>query len=337
MSMPLKDLRDNLWSKYFGQGQGGSLFNETKKWMTIMVVLLIPIYLVLSRRPIPPSTPTPKGKGKRATDGLVKHLITELVLIPSFIFAYLSSPLNFASAGLDQITTAQKLFVGMLLIHCVYRGFWLSPLCSPQTSVTVPREHNFAFSVLDFFCNVMNGFLVGAFAASPYGRITLRSYSSLRFLFGLLLWISGFMGKIAHEEILLDIYLKSKSDSKKKDDARGVEEGTLRPTIPYGLLFNHVSYPQHFCELVAWLGFAIAGSRFPFGSFSPLSLFAMISPTSLFIPAFKFAPTLTPPYIFLMFQSLRLFLEAYRGHAWYRQKFGDAYPEERKAVIPHVL
>jgi 3-oxo-5-alpha-steroid 4-dehydrogenase 1 len=75
--------------------------------------------------------------------------------------------------------------------------------------------------------------------------------------------------------------------------------------IPKGFLFNYISCPNLFGEMVEWIGFGI-----------------MIN--SL------------PAYSFPIWTIVNLLPRALDHHKWYLQKFAD-YPKERKAVVPGVL
>eukprot|EP01104_Vermistella_antarctica_P016368 TRINITY_DN5554_c0_g1_i1.p1 TRINITY_DN5554_c0_g1~~TRINITY_DN5554_c0_g1_i1.p1 ORF type:complete len:292 (+),score=40.40 TRINITY_DN5554_c0_g1_i1:35-877(+) len=75
--------------------------------------------------------------------------------------------------------------------------------------------------------------------------------------------------------------------------------------IPRGGLFEYVSSANYFGELVEWTGFAIAS-----WSFGGLT--------------------------FVAFSFFNLAPRAVQNHKWYHDHFGDAYPKERKALIPFL-
>ncbi len=74
--------------------------------------------------------------------------------------------------------------------------------------------------------------------------------------------------------------------------------------IPRGGLFERISCPNHFGEIMEWTGFALAAWSLPALSFA-LWTFANLAP------------------------------RARNHHAWYRKRFPD-YPRGRKAVIPFL-
>lgn len=81
--------------------------------------------------------------------------------------------------------------------------------------------------------------------------------------------------------------------------------GKAAYAVPRGGLFGLVACPHYLMELLAWLGIAMTSS----------SLFA-----------------------YLNFASMAAYL-ASRAHSttrWYRAKFGEAYPRERKHLVPYL-
>lgn len=74
--------------------------------------------------------------------------------------------------------------------------------------------------------------------------------------------------------------------------------------IPRGGLFDRISCPNHFGEIVEWAGFALAAWSLPALSFAVWT-FANLAP------------------------------RAHNHHTWYRECFAD-YPRDRKAVIPFL-
>ena len=75
--------------------------------------------------------------------------------------------------------------------------------------------------------------------------------------------------------------------------------------IPRGGLFEFISCPNHFGEIVEWCGFAILAWNLPAITFAVWT-FCNLSPRSL------------------------------NHHEWYQEKFED-YPVKRKAVLPFLL
>lgn len=46
---------------------------------------------------------------------------------------------------------------------------------------------------------------------------------------------------------------------------------------------------------------------------------------------------LAPSWAFVLAEVTSMLPRAVRGHAWYKEKFGNKYPKSRKAVIPGIL
>ena len=75
--------------------------------------------------------------------------------------------------------------------------------------------------------------------------------------------------------------------------------------IPRGGIFRYISCPNHFGEIVDWIGFAIIALSL--GSLS-----------------------------FALWTSFNLIPRAMNHHNWYKNNFKD-YPKDRRAVIPFIF
>ena len=75
--------------------------------------------------------------------------------------------------------------------------------------------------------------------------------------------------------------------------------------IPGGFLFDFISSPNLFGEIIEWTGFAIMAWN---------------------LPALSFA----------VWTFANLFPRALNHHQWYKEKFPD-YPVNRKAVFPFIV
>ena len=85
-----------------------------------------------------------------------------------------------------------------------------------------------------------------------------------------------------------------------------VERGEKVYRIPQGGLFKYVSSPSYLTELLSFLGFAIA-------TWNLGAVFVLLVSAANLIP------------------------RAFQIHAWYKEKFGDEYPKERKVLIPFII
>lgn len=133
--------------------------------------------------------------------------------------------------------------------------------------------------------NLMNGFLIGYFL-THFARYDNSWLLDPRFIAGMLLFLGG-------------MYINWKSDGMLISLRKPGETGY---TIPRGFLFNSISCPNLFGEIIEWGGFA-------------LLTWSM------------------PGLAFFVWTFANLVPRALSHHNWYVQKFPD-YPAERKAVLP---
>lgn len=77
-------------------------------------------------------------------------------------------------------------------------------------------------------------------------------------------------------------------------------------SIPFGGFFYILSAPHFFGEIIQWIGFCIACN-------------------------FSLATV-----AFYVYTSCNLIPRGIDHHQWYKDKFGDKYPNDRWAVIPYV-
>ncbi|WVF71272.1 hypothetical protein IAT40_006075 [Kwoniella sp. CBS 6097] len=138
--------------------------------------------------------------------------------------------------------------------------------------------------------------------------------------------------------------------SSTSDSGPGSGSKSKRYKIPRGGLFRYVSFPNYLCEWLEWTFFSLAASPRPLIPLPPLSALQLQSSSSsgpisnllLSIASYigqVWWPTylLAPGWMFLLAEVTSMLPRALRGHGWYKEKFGDQYPSERKAVIPGLL
>lgn len=272
----------------------------------------------------------------------------ELVAPLTFIYTFVTSPLSVQAPPLPSPIEPHAILALCFLIHYTNRAL-VNPL---RTSSRSKAHLIVTLSGVTF--NILNGCLMGSYLSSPFARIYLAAGPRPSFYIGLSMWALGLVGNIWHDEILLDIRRKAKSKGKGKSAVHGMEvDGSRSKTktehyaIPHGGLYSLVSYPNYFCEWIEWLGFALAAAPLPFkladvkGFTFALFISKIFDPQTytsiLKTPAQNFAPNLSPPWIFLFIEVVLMLPRAYRGHQWYHEKFRDAYPKSRKAVIPFLL
>jgi len=297
-----------------------------------MVIFLVPTLLLINA---PFGRFTPKNqKSLLLVDGIKSWIVMELVSPMTFIYTFYTSPLTETRAPI-QWNSPQAILALCFLVHYANRAI-INPLRTPSRS----KSHIIVPLAAVAF-NVVNGSLMGSYLSSTDARTSLSARSPTPLYVGLTLWAFGFIGNIVHDEILLNIRRKANSKGK------GKAEAGEHYAIPQGGLYTLVSYPNYLCEWIEWLGFAIAASPFPFAleSISTTSISSvfpsLLDPkfytTTIKEPGHLFAPNLSPPWIFLISEILLMLPRAYRGHQWYKSKFGNSYPGRRKAVIPFVL
>jgi protein-S-isoprenylcysteine O-methyltransferase Ste14 len=135
-----------------------------------------------------------------------------------------------------------------------------------------------------FFFNMVNGILNGYFLT----LLQFESISELYLILGFIIFIIGFYINISSDNLLIKL--------------RTNQKGYV---IPNGKLFNYVSCPNFFGEIIEWLGFAIM----------------TLNPGSL---------------SFLIWTICNLIPRSKAHHKWYKENF-ENYPKKRKAVIPYLL
>ncbi|KAN0063484.1 hypothetical protein ACQY0O_003931 [Thecaphora frezii] len=154
---------------------------------------------------------------------------------------------------------------------------------------------------------------------------------------GLAGWTVGFASNVWHDEILLDLRRPKAADGRNdKDDAVRPGEATQNKTkpkyaIPYGGLYRFISYPNYASEWVEWFSYSLAA----------LHALPLFSGTSMWSVAGvrELGATLVsmPPLLFALVEVSVMLPRAVNGHRWYKKRFGERYPKERKAVVPFLV
>jgi 3-oxo-5-alpha-steroid 4-dehydrogenase 1 len=138
--------------------------------------------------------------------------------------------------------------------------------------------------------NLMNAGLNGYFLAelSSIEAYNQAWLSSPHFIAGILLFFIGMWINMKSDSILIGLRGKGETGYK----------------IPKGFLFDYVSSPNLFGEIIEWSGFALMAWNLP---------------------------ALT----FLVWTCANLIPRAKNHHDWYHSHFND-YPKERKIVFPFI-
>jgi hypothetical protein len=182
-----------------------------------------------------------------------------------------------------ELSTIAWVMIALFTLHYINRSF-IYPLRIHSTGKEMPVV--IVASGVSF--NLMNGFLLGFYFAH-FAHYTDTWLTDVRFITGVLLFAAG-------------MYINWRADAR-LIALRG--EGDSGYKIPRGWLFEKISCPNHFGEMVEWLGFA-------------LLTWSM------------------PALAFFIWTVANLLPRALAHHKWYKQQFAN-YPEERKAVIPFWL
>ena len=183
--------------------------------------------------------------------------------------------------GSQEPNTYVWLLVSLWILHYANRV-----IVFPFRLKTKGKKIPVLIVVSAFFFNMINGFINGYFLGTFSQRIL--DVTATHFVIGIFVFFIGMM--INHKADTTLINLRKTS--------QGYQ-------IPQGGLFKWVSCPNHFGEIIEWIGFAIVAWNLPALSFAVWT-FCNLVPRTL------------------------------NHHAWYKENFPD-YPENRKAVIPGLL
>ena len=185
------------------------------------------------------------------------------------------------------LTSDQSSFASMLsilwLLHYFNRTFIF-----PFRIRTKGKQMPLIIVASAIFFNLINAGLNGYFLAH-FENYTLNSFTKWNFFLGIILFLAGFIiNQISDHKL---IHLRKPNETGYK--------------IPKGFLFNYISCPNLFGELLQWSGFAIMAWNLP---------------------------ALT----FLVWTCANLLPRATKHHQWYKSRFPD-YPKKRKAIFPGLL
>lgn len=136
--------------------------------------------------------------------------------------------------------------------------------------------------------NLVNGFLIGYFLVH-FANYPANWFNDARFIFGTLLFFTGMYINWKADNML--IHLR--------------KPGETHYVIPRTWLFDTISCPNLFGELIEWLGFAILSWNLP-------------------------------ALCFFIWTAANLIPRAVSHHKWYKEKF-PGYPSTRKAIIPFIV
>lgn len=164
-------------------------------------------------------------------------------------------------------------------------------LIYPLRIRATPKKMPLLIALSAVFFNVVNAGLNGYYLATFSSTIDygIEWFHTLHFWIGASLFITGLVINWRSDNIL--IHLRKPGETGYK--------------IPQGFLFEFISSPNLFGEIIEWTGFAIMAWN---------------------LPAFTF----------MIWTFANLVPRAKNHHDWYLRQFRD-YPKKRKAVFPFVF
>lgn len=240
-------------------------------WMG-MAVALVPILL----RVTPPYGRHTSNRWGPTISSRWGWIIMEIPVIIVFSYLFLT--------GSAEKSLPLYIFFGLFMLHYFNRVF-IFPFRIKENGKRMPV----LIVAMAFFFNICNGFFNGYWFGNFAPVYELSWFYDWRFIVGIIMFFTGMYINMSSDNILLSL-------------RSGGKKGYF---IPYGGLFNRVSSPNLFGEIIEWLGWAIL---------------------CWCMPAFSFA----------LWTMSNLIPRAIDHHRWYKRRF-DNYPKERKAVIPFLV
>jgi len=171
----------------------------------------------------------------------------------------------------------------LMLFLWIYHYFYRTILF-PIKLKTKGKKIPLVIVISAFIFNLFNGFFVG-YEFAYFSDLPVFGVNTV---IGLVIFITG-------------MYINRHSDNM----LISLRQAEKQYQIPRGGIFRYISCPNHFGEIVEWIGFAIIG--FSLGSLS-----------------------------FALWTSFNLIPRAMNHHNWYKNNFKD-YPKDRRAVIPFIF
>ncbi len=204
-----------------------------------------------------------------------------LMEFPSFAIM-----LYFLFFGTNSFNTFAWILFSFWIFHYLNRTF-IYPLRIKST----PKKMPLVIMLNAILFNLMNAGLNGYYLAelAPVEDYSAASLYTPHFIIGIILFVTGMAINWKADSILINL---------RKPGETGYK-------IPKGFLFDYISSPNLFGEIIEWTGFALMAWNLP---------------------------ALT----FMVWTFANLVPRAKNHHDWYLKKFPD-YPKERKAVFPFIF
>lgn len=192
-------------------------------------------------------------------------------------------PLIFFFLGDGEKSVTVWIFISLFTFHYFNRV-----VIFPFRLKTKGKKMPLVIALMAICFNLVNGFSIGYFLGNFAGDYTISWLSDWRFIIGIILFFTGLTINWKADNTLINLRKKSSGYQ-----------------IPRAGLFEYISCPNHFGEIVEWIGFAIL---------------------TWCLPGLSFA----------VWTMANLLPRALDHHKWYKGHFDD-YPKNRKAVIPFLL
>lgn len=223
--------------------------------------------------------PAPYGRYRRREGGLPARsawfwMELPAVIVPLLFGLIASRPWNYSFVLLAFWET-----------HYIYRTF----IYTHRLRGGPARRFPISLALLAIVFNALNGFANGYHLFRSGVDYNSSWFVGARFILGSLLFLVGLMIHIGSDRRLRKLR----------------ETGIEAYSIPRGGLFDYVSAPNYFGEIVQWCGWAIA---------------------TWSLPGLAFA----------LFTAANLLPRGLSHHRWYMNTY-EGYPPKRKAVIPFLL
>lgn len=293
------------------------MYLPNKNYETILVIAIIVLPLTML---FFSQVPTPYGRfykeniwGPTLDEKNAWAIMEATGLVMFLLFYYVY--------GCNKTSMVPLIFLGMWTFHYINRSLIYPYVIMKQKYKKFP----IILVVLGFFYLSMFSYL-NAKNVSCNSKYTDDWIKSPTFIIGTIIFVIGFI-----INVWADVRLRFLKDKNKKEDNNKVEtftfyeDGKFNFTkmfdssiyfdehekskkhyyIPEGGLYNYISSPNYFGEIIEWSGWAIATWSMP-GLLFALGAVGCIG------------------------------IRAIHTHKWYNNSFKD-YPKERKALIPFIL
>lgn len=234
------------------------------------IALAIGVFIYLFFRPAPYGRYVEKGWGPL----LSSRSAWIIMETPVFIIV-----MSYGTTHFSSLSLANSILIGMFLLHYFNRCF-----IYPFRLKSIQNKMPLTIVLSAVLFNLVNGNILGYDFTSDRTEIEF----DFQFFFGVGIFFLGMVINIVSDTVLIRLRKESKQYS-----------------IPTGLMYQYISCPNYFGEIVEWSGFALAA-----GNLGALS--------------------------FLIWTCANLIPRGVMNHQWYKTQFAD-YPKDRKAIFPYLL